>query len=196
MKKTVFQRRLDRFIFFFASACLILLPLLLLISEIGDEQPLIQGEIISPSGRTDTLQTFPNAYVVGPGQIRIKESSTKMKYLAPRAIIDPMYALLFFISAIIVVVFFWNFSYKNPFTKKALFGLQIGCAILLIFFVANFFRNQWFDEQIRHITNDQFIYDRPSPLASPEFWILLVLVRLMMIFRKGVRLQKEADLTI
>jgi glucan phosphoethanolaminetransferase (alkaline phosphatase superfamily) len=194
--KTVFQKRLDRFAIFFTSAALVLLTLLLLASEIFEQQPLIQGDIIGANGRTDTLQTFSNAYIVGPGKIRIKESSTKMKYLAPRVTIDPMYALLFFINAIIIVFFFWDFSYKNPFTKKALRGLQIGFAILLVFFVANLFRYQWFDEQVRSLTNGQYSYERQSPLASPEFWILLVLVRLMMIFKNGVRLQQDTNLTI
>jgi len=34
------------------------------------------------------------------------------------------------------------------------------------------------------------------PIISPEFWILLFLIRLIRIFKKGVGLQKENDLTV
>ena len=191
-----FQSSFNRFLLFFTNACLILLTLFLLVSEIGEEQPSIQANIVKVNGTMDTLQTFPNANVLGPGKIDITAMSPKLKYLAPRPGIDPMYALLFFISSIIVVAFFWDFTYKKPFTRKALLGLQIAFAVLLVFFIANFFRYDWFDEQVKLFTNGQFSYNKPFPLASPEFWILLVLIRLIRIFKKGLGLQKDIDLTV
>lgn len=62
--------------------------------------------------------------------------------------------------------------------------------------VANFFRYDWFDEQVKILTNGQFVYNKPVPILSPEFWILVVLIRLIRIFKKGVGLQKENDLTV
>lgn len=186
----------SRFLIFFTNACLFLLTLFLLVSEVSEQQPPIQGDITRANGAIDTLHTFPNAFVLGPGTIRITKMTQKMKYLAPRPVIDPMYALLFFVSAIIIVAFFWDFSYKKPFTKKALLGLQIGFLVLLVFAIANFFRYDWFYAQVKMITNGQFSFSRPMPLASPEFWILLVLIRLIRIFKKGVGLQKDIDLTV
>jgi hypothetical protein len=194
--RTGFQPWLNRFLNFFINASFILLTLFFLVSELTDRQPSIQGDISKVNGTADTLQTFSNAFVLCPGKINIKEASSKMRYLAPRPEIDPMYALLFFLSAIILVTFFWDFSYKNPFTRKALLGLQIGFGLLLVFAVTNFFRYDWFDEQVRLLTNGQFEYNKPLPLASPEFWILLVLIRLIRIFKKGVGLQKDIDLTV
>jgi hypothetical protein len=194
--RTKFQPWLNRFLIFITQGSLIFLTLFLLISELNENEPLIQGDISKVSGTEDTLQTFSNAVVLGPGKIRVAGVSPTMRYLAPRPTIDPMYALFFFLSALIIVFFFWDFSYKDPFTKKALLGLQIGFGLLLVFMVANFFRYDWFDEQVKLLTNGQFSYNKPVPIISPEFWILLFLIRLIRIFKKGVGLQKENDLTV
>ncbi len=74
--------------------------------------------------------------------------------------------------------------------------MQAGCALLIIFYVANFFRYDWFSEQVEQLTNGQFTFEKPSPLGSPEFWILLVLLRFIKIYKKGVVLQYDADLTV
>lgn len=191
-----FQPWLNRFLIFFINASLIFLTLFLLVSELNEKEPLIQGNISKVNGTADTLQAFSNAVVLGPGKISIAKVSSNMRYLAPRPTIDLVYALLFFLSALIIVFFFWDFSYKNPFTKKALLGLQIGFGLLIVFMVANFFRYDWFDEQVKMLTNGQFSYNKPVPILSPEFWILLVLIRLIRIFKKGVGLQKDNDLTV
>lgn len=194
--KGVFQPWLNRFLIVFTNASLIFLTLFCLVSELQEEEPIIQGSISRIDGTADTLQTFSNALVLGPGKISIAKVSPKMRYLAPRPIIDPIYALLFFLSSIIIVSFFWDFTYKNPFTKKALLGLQIGCGLLIVFMVVNFFRYDWFDEQVKLLTNGQFSYNKPVPIWSPEFWLLIVIIRLIRIFKKGVGLQKDNDLTV
>ena len=191
-----FQPWLNRFLTFFTNGSLIFLTLFLFVSELNEKEPSIQGNISKVTGTADTLQFYSNAVILGPGKIHIVDVSSNMRYLAPRPFIDPIYALLFFLSALIIVFFFWDFSYKNPFTKKALLGLQIGVGLLIVFMVANFFRYDWFDEQVKALTNGQFVFNKPVPILSPEFWILLVLIRLIRIFKKGVGLQKENDLTV
>ena len=190
------QPWLNPFLIFFRNASLILLTLFFLVIELNETEPLLQGNISKLNGTADTLHTFSNAVVLGPGKINIANVSSNMRYLAPRPFIDPMYALLFFLSALIIVFFFWDFSYKNPFTKKAFIGLIIGAGLLFFFMVANFYRYYWFDEQVKMLTNGQFSFNKPVPILSPEFWILLVLIRLIKIFRKGVYLQTDNDLTV
>lgn len=191
-----FQPWLNRFLIFLTNGSLILLTLFLFVSELNENEPLIQGNISKVTGTADTLMTYSNAVILGTGEIHIAKVSSNMRYLAPRPSIDLIYALLFFLSALILVFFFWDFSYKNPFTKKALLGLQVGFALLIVFMVVNFFRYNWFGQQVKILTNGEFVYHKPVPILSPEFWILLILIRLIRIFKKGVGLQKENDLTV
>ncbi len=181
---------------FLYCAMLLLLTFCVLVSELTESDPYIQDEVYKVSGGTDTLQTYSNVAILGAQKINISKVSFAMKYLAPRPHIDPLYASLFFLSAVIIVVFFRDFSYKNPFTKKALYGLYTSVALILIFYVINFLRYDWFNNQVLLLTQGQFNYNKPFPLASPEFWILLILIRLIRIFKRGVGLQNDVDLTV
>lgn len=193
MKKVV-PIWLNRSFIFFMNASFLFFTLFLLISELRETDPQIQGYIYRVNGTSDTLQTFSNAIVLTKGEISINELTSKMRYLGPRPFIDPIYALLFFLSALIMVFFFWNFDYKNPFTKKTLLGLQIAFCLFIIFFIINFFRYDWFAEQVKLLTNGQFKYEKP--LLIPEFLMLFVLFRLIKIFKKGIGLQRDNDLTV
>ena len=196
--KANFFSWLEHILMFFIKASFPFLTLFLLVSELNEKTPVIEASVSKATESEDTLHIFSNAVILGQQQIRITEAKSTMKYLGPRSSLDfdPMYALLFFLAIVINAIFFWDFSYKNPFTKKALFGLQIGFGILLVFIIANFFRYGWFSQQVKLLTNGMFYYNKPSAILLPEFWILFVLFRLIRIFRKAVDLQKVNDLTV
>ncbi len=174
----------------------LLITFFVLFSALTETNPYIKADIEKVNSKVDTLQRFPDVIIVAAEKINVESISPQIKYLAPRPHMDPLYALFFFLLAIIIVIFFKDFSYKKPFTKKVLLGLQTGFALLLVFYVVNFIRYDWFSEQVKQLTNGMFTYEKPIPLASPEFWILLVLLRLIKIYKNGVVLQSDAELTV
>ena len=185
-----------RILVFLAKGALPVFVCYMLVSELNETKPFIEARISKIKGIEDTLHTFPKAVVLGEQKISIAQPNFTMKYLGPRSFFDPMYLLLFFLVTLINTFFFWDFTYRNPFTKKALLGLQIGFVLLLVFIIANSYRYDWFGEQVKILTNGQFIFTKPSLGTLPEFWILFVLFRLVRIFMKAVDLQKVNDLTI
>ncbi len=99
-----------KFSIFLYSAGWLVLTSIVLVSELRETNPYIQAEINRTDKKTDTLQTFPDAIVISAGKISVQSASLKIKYLAPRPHMDPVYALFFFLSAVIIVVFFRDFS--------------------------------------------------------------------------------------
>lgn len=189
---------LNHILIFLTKAALPFFAIYLLVLVFNEKTPIIEASISNVKGKEDTLRTFSNAVVLGQEKIQIAKAESTMKYLGPRSSLDfdPMYALLFFLATVLNAIFFWDFSYKNPFTKKALLGLQIGFGILLFFIIANFYRYEWFSNEVKILTNGMFYYNKPSAFLLPEFWILFILFRLIRIFKKAVELQKVNDLTV
>jgi len=121
--RTKFQRSLNRFLILITQGSLIFLTLILLISELNETEPSIQGDISKVNGTADTLQTFSNAVVLGPGKIRVAGVSSTMRYLAPRPTIDPIYALFFFFKCINNCFLLLGFFIQKSIYKKGSLGI-------------------------------------------------------------------------
>jgi hypothetical protein len=178
------------------NGSLIILPLFLLISELSTKAPIVVANVTKSISSHDTVQTFSEAIVLSAQEINITSGATAIHLFGPRPYIDPMYCMLFLLNGIIVAFFFWDFSYKKPFTKKTLWGLRIALVLLVIFITCNIFRYEWFDGEVKRMTSDQYSYNRPSVLASAELWIMLALMRIVRIFHKGLKLQREMNLIV
>jgi len=174
----------------------IAITLFVLLAVIAIKPSSIQAYVSKVSASSDTLQVNSKAIVMSSGSIVIPNPDLLMQILAPRPVIDPLYTLLLFLFFIIIVFYFWDFSYTKPFSIKAFYGLRLSFWLILIFLIANFFRYDWFSKQVSTLTSGQFIYNKPFLLSSPEFWMLLVLIRFNVIFKKGIILQNDSDLTV
>lgn len=175
-------------------ASMFLLSLMLVIITVNDTSSPVEAAVYKKDAAVDTLHRFADASIIGVGKIHVAQPSSLLHFLAPRNMLDFPYALLLLLASVVLIVFFLDFSYRNPFSRKALWGLRLLCGLLLVFWVANFWRHEWLDEQVRLLTGGQYAYDRPA--TSPEFWIFFVLLRLLWIFKSGYALQKEQDLTV
>lgn len=190
------QTFLDKILAFAGIGAFILLSLVIVLGGF-DKAERLEMRIKTIDVPLDTTHSFPGANLLGPGKIHILKPTAKMSYLSTDTdVVDPLYGTLMFIGAIIAGIFFWDFSYLNPFTKKALWGVRILGGLLFAFLIINLMRYSWLTKQIKELTDGKFVYDTPSMFALPEFWILVVLMRLIRIFSKGVTLQHETQLTI
>lgn len=190
------RTRLSRFLAFTGLAVLVLLSLAFVLIAFDGTLQSISAPVDPADARTDTLQRFEGASVVGPGRIVIENPGYVTGLLAPRKHLDTLYTLLFFIAVILFVIYFRDFSSENPFTTKALSGLRTAFITLAVFYLANVARTAWFNEYVRARTNNAFTYEPPSSIGSMEFWTGLILLRLIFVFKKGLELKGENDLTI
>ncbi len=194
--RTFFPIWLDRVLIVLGLGAFVFFSLFFVVSELNDTEAIIETPVSKVQGKADTLQSFAQALIIGSANLRLARPSPEMRYLAPRTVVDPMYSLLVLFSSVIIFIFFWDFSYRKPFTGKALLGLRVGAAFMLIFMIANFFRHDWFSEQVVLLTKGEFEYRKPFPLTSPEGILFIVLIRVCWIFKKGIDLQTDLDLTV
>lgn len=143
----------------------------------------------------DTLQHYTSGSIITTTKLIIQNSTGSLKYFAPR-FYDTIYLSGVFILIVITNTYFWQFSYKNPFTLKALWGIRLLTSFSFIFFIANFWRYNWYNEQVIKITHGNYEFDFPYIFSWPEVWLFFLSLRAMWLFKKGYNLQIEQDLTV
>jgi hypothetical protein len=190
------KMNMTRAVSIFLSSLVVLFCVFFLLILLPDSTSAVAVRIKKITGVPDTVQHFQNASIVGPGQIIIPHPTTTMRCLAPRDELDPFYLILITLAAIVWIVFFNDFSYTNPFTRKAHIGVRVGFWLLALFVFLNFWRQSWFDQIIRELTRQEYAYDRPTIIFSPEYLVAFILLRMMWIYKRGMALQKETDLTV
>ncbi|MEJ7671146.1 MAG: hypothetical protein WKF59_00085 [Chitinophagaceae bacterium] len=176
----------------------ILMSLFFLISTLVDNDHIVQANIKSTIDTTRSIAFFHNIEISGPGEITISKPSFKMRLLAPEDLLiaDPLYCIIIIIVCITLLFKFWNFSFKYPFSRNTFYGIRFIAVAVGVFLVANFWRYQWFNSEIKELTNGLYKYKILTPFNLPEFWILMILYRLDYVFKKGYKLQIEQELTV
>ncbi len=188
--------KLDSVFGWLSYLSVVIIGVVFLIDALANLPKTVEAYVSPVDAKFDTTQRFTSAVVLGPGKLHILQPTTKMQYFAPDLVFDLGYIILFLLSGILLLIFFREFTYRNPFTKKALWGIRALFGLLLGFMIANLYRLDWFANQISEVTSGQYIFERPGLLHLPEFWILVVLLRLLRMFSQGLSLQKESQLTI
>ena len=146
---------------------------------------------------TDTIEKYHDASIIRkPSLIYIQNPTLTTQLLAPRSFfIDPVNSIMLIVYSILVALFFWDFSYDNPFTQRTLKGLKLTLVITFFFMIGDFWRNEWFNNENEFITSGQYYYNKRG--VSFVIGVLaFVLLRLIWILKKGNELKVESDLTI
>lgn len=180
--------------YFIVTTVVVVSLLFLLIAFDGTGEIAVRVDPLTQ--HTDTLQRFENAVLIGPGELVIREAGYFKTVLAPREHLDTLYTLFFFLAVIWVIVFYRDFSYQQLFTQRALTGLRVALGLLLALYLLDMARNIWFYTVVRSITGNRFSYEPDSWLTQLGFWFAIILMRLIWVFKKGIELQGETDLTI
>jgi hypothetical protein len=162
---------------------------------IRNAQNNISAAVLPLYDTADTIQKFERGAIIKAARLEIDRPGPLMRFLAP-GITDPLYCLLLLLILIVLMAFFWDFSYEKPFTRKALWGLRILLWLVLIFLFANHQRYDWFDKQVRILTGGAYEFKKPFPLSLPEWLAFFILLRLLWMFKRGVALQKESEFTV
>jgi hypothetical protein len=125
MGRTNEKACLDTLLILFNNGSLVLITLLILITSLTQKLKFLQLNV-SKVNTADTVERFSQVMVTAPGKIYISQPEGSLRYLAPRDFVDPPHAILFFLCAIIAVVFFWGTSrIKSLLQEKSIWGYQL-----------------------------------------------------------------------
>ena len=150
----------------------------------------------SASFEPDTIRVYQAATLVTGSQLTIPLSSRKLQLLSPKSPIDSVTTVSLVLILLSVLFFFWNYSYLQPFTRKALRGLFVLFLVVILSMTAEILRHTWFNEQVQAMTDGQFSYAGWSYAFPYGVILAALLLRVMIIYRKGVLLQEENTLII
>lgn len=100
------------------------------------------------------------------------------------------------ILGIILSFTFWNFTYQRPFTKQTTLGMLLITICLFVFVSIEILRITWITDYLKNKTGKNFEIDTTYIFFSPEFWLAAIFLRITKIFKKGMKLQQEQDLTV
>jgi hypothetical protein len=175
----------------------ILMSIFFLIYTLTDENYVVHASIKENKKALDTIASFQNIKILGPGEIIIEQPSIKVRLLAPHDLLiaDPLYCIIIIIVCIILLFTFWNFSFKNPFLKQTFHGIRLITWAMGIFMTLNHFRYFWFITEVQKLTHGLYEY-KTFIFQRPEFWLFMILYRLVYVFKKGYNLQREQELTV
>ncbi|GAC1417901.1 MAG: hypothetical protein NVS9B7_03740 [Flavisolibacter sp.] len=127
---------LDKISRIFPFTPAILVCVLFLAITLFDSKSPIEAQVERRNNLfTDTIQKYHDASIIRkPSLIYIQNPTLTAHLLAPRPFfIDPLDDIMIIVYNILVALFFWDFSYDNPFTKRTLKGLKL--TLIITFFL-------------------------------------------------------------
>lgn len=145
------------------------------------------------------INNYKYATIKSSPVILIERPGILLKLLAPYAEpfpFDPLFSLLTIIISLTAMLFLWNSNFNQLFVgnfSKTFFWAAIFC---LSFWLINLLRLYWFNNQVRHLTNDQYTYKFIYKFDHIEVWFGVLFGLLSFIIKKGESLQKEQELTV
>lgn len=142
------------------------------------------------------IQKFEKVTVFGNHIIRTRNNSF-LNFIAPKTsfITDNLYAFSLFICGLIITFSFWNYDKEKPFTGRLSSCMNKVAVILFITWLLNQLRSYLFNKEILTLTKNEYTYES-FLFEKPEFWVSLILFRLVYVMKKGEKIQQEQDLTV
>ncbi|TCJ18613.1 hypothetical protein EPD60_03685 [Flaviaesturariibacter flavus] len=144
------------------------------------------------------IDSLPVATVTQSGVLQITHPTILQRLLAPGEFVmfDLVHAAWLLSVLIVCGLCFRKFNYRDPFTRQSLKGIRLLFWLTMFFWLVTALRQPWYIAQVKEITGGRYHIDFIDYFMTPEFWVFLVLQRLVYIFRKGYELTLEQQHTI
>lgn len=150
------------------------------------------------SSSADTIGRYPDAVIVSASKINILHPNFVHRLLAPGldSIPGNLYWFLMIGICIIGLLYFQKFTLQEPFSRRTYLGVRALSWLMCFILIVHGVTNVWLNSQVKELTNGQYRPILQMPMLMPEFWIFLVLQRVVYIFRKGYQLSLDQQYTI
>ncbi|TCJ18614.1 hypothetical protein EPD60_03690 [Flaviaesturariibacter flavus] len=169
------------------------------VSVVGDSEESMPIAVRPASNFQPNQKEYPGANIFPTGELTVVNPSFLQRLLVPGKL-DPLRVLWGIGVLIIGFVFFRNYKVAQPFTREALTGLRVLMFFCGFFVVLDLARSYWFLQLVRGLTANQYTLDNHLHLGSlsgiPAFWVLMGLIRLNQVFRKGYQLTLDQQYTV
>ena len=147
-----------------------------------------------------TVTTYPSGVVKLGGQFKITNPVLMDRIFLPAVTTDlDMLALLFL--AIVSIIFIWitpKLQTQHLFRKDISNAIRLLGYLLMLHGIMNIYRViQYAPVRIETLTNHQFTSMRSFPIIQwAELYFALVVIALAGLYKRGMKLQQEQDLTV
>ena len=110
---------------------------------------------------------------------------------------DPIYVYYTTTLCVILLVFFKNYNLKiDGFNPKSLKGIKALMFTSFIFLAVHLIRDYWLFQLVKDITSGEYHMKMRSFTYNPELYIALIFGQLMIIYKQGLQIDQEQQLTI
>ena len=134
------------------------------------------------------------------GYFQITHPSFFQKLLLPDAVhsIDLFFLLFMAIGSIIIILIVPKLQQQNLFRKDISNSIRLLGYLIMLHGILSIYRiTMYVPEQIEQLTNNEFTTSVPFPIFIwAELYFSLVVLALGSMYKRGIQLQEEQDLTV
>ena len=153
---------------------------------------------VSKINSMEKIVQYNHATLMNSKVLSIDEPNLLKRLIAPNDVwYDPFYIYYTISLSIILLVFFKNYNLMTDgFTSKSLKGIKALMFTSFIFLALHLMRDYWVFQLVKEITSDEYHLKGRSFVYSPELYIAIIFGKLMMIYKRGLQIDQDQQLTI
>jgi len=146
------------------------------------------------------VSTYPSGHVQLTGLLIISHPTVLQKILLPNADTGfDLFMLLFIvIGSIIIILIVPKLQQQTLFRKDISNSIRLlGYLIMLHGILSTYRTFKYIPDQIEYLTNNEFTGSSTFPIIMyAEFYVSLMVIALASLYKRGIKLQEEQDLTV
>lgn len=150
-------------------------------------------------GTLEKVSQFKNATLQNSKVLSLDNPDLLQRLFAPNfgEWYDPIYVYYTMALAVFLLIYFKGYNLiTDGFTPKALKGVKALMFTSFIFLILHLIRDYWIFHLVKEITSGEYKFRIRSFTYNPELYIAIILGKLMMVFKRGIQIDQEQQLTI
>jgi|GEM_PF-5024923 len=191
--------RLQRGISWFYMITGLLLLSCFLLGPLFGADAAVELPVSHLADKSLVLKQMTGARITANGVLHLEQPSLALRLLAPNRdlfFLDAVHACWLLAIGVAGIVYFRKFNYRAPFSRQTLSGVRLIFLITLVFLLIAAFRGPWLNGMVLELTGNEYGYQSVDLFLLPEFWMMLVLQRVVHLFRKGYELTLDQQYTV
>lgn len=154
---------------------------------------------VSKLDSLEKVSQYTNSTLLNSKVLSIDNPNLLQRLIAPNndEWQDPIYVYYMITLSVILIYFFKGSNLiSDGFTPKALSGIKALMFTSFIFLALHLIRDYYIRHLVKEITSGEYYFKMRSFVHNPELYIAIILGKLMLIYKRGLEIDQEQQLTI